>query len=140
MIRVIIAALVAVAGSLVVCRLLVLAAVTLSPSLSAYAHFAFADYAKLTIIGVLVSCLAWPLVTLVTSQGRQLLLYLALIVTLASFIPDAWVLYQGQPAAAVGFLALMHIGLLCVTYPALILIAPQPNRRMASHLPVTSDE
>ncbi len=125
-VRVLLATVAALAASLIVCRLLVVAGVSLFPSTAGYSHFAFADYAKLTTIGVIVSCVSWPLVTLVTSQGRRLLLYLAIAVTLGSLIPDAWILYKGQPVDAVGVLALMHLGLFCVTYPVLVLIAPQP--------------
>jgi hypothetical protein len=33
------------------------------PATWGYAHFQFSDYAKLTVIGVLIACAAWPVVT-----------------------------------------------------------------------------
>ena len=38
-------------------------ATRLFPSTKGYVHFAFHDYAKLTVIGVLIACAAWPVVT-----------------------------------------------------------------------------
>ncbi len=35
----------------------------LYPATKGYSHFQFSDYAKLTIIGVLIACAAWPVVT-----------------------------------------------------------------------------
>ena len=33
------------------------------PATRGYQHFRFSDYATLTIIGVLIACVAWPVVT-----------------------------------------------------------------------------
>jgi hypothetical protein len=130
--RVLVATIVALAASLAACRLLVIIGTALFPSTAGYQHFEFVDYAKLTTIGVVVSCVAWPIVTLATSQGRRLLLFLAILVTLGSLIPDLWILYKGQPAEAVVILALMHVALLGVTYPSLVFIAPQPRDSRAA--------
>ena len=123
--RWVIATIVAVGGSLAACFVLARLGVALFPSTAGYEHFAFADYSKLTIVGVLGACLAWPLVTLVTTHGRRLLLWLAVIVTIASLAPDAWILHQGQPAQGVAVLVVMHFALALITYPALVFIAPQ---------------
>jgi hypothetical protein len=53
------------------------------------------------------------------------LFWLALVVTVVSLAPDAWILHLGQPADAVAILIAMHFALALITYPALILIAPQ---------------
>ena len=123
--RVLVATVVAVAGSMLACWLLAAAAVHLDPSLQGYDHFKFADYAKLGIPGVVVACAAWPVVTWFSSRARRIFLLLAVLVTVASFAPDLWIGIHGQPAAGVWTLVLMHVALLVVTYPALVLIAPQ---------------
>jgi hypothetical protein len=127
--RFVLATVIAVAGSLVACWLLATLAQLVVPSTRGYGHFRFPDYAKLTVIGVVVSCLAWPVVTWFSSQARRGFLVLALLVTLASLAPDVWIWMHGQPAAGVLTLMLMHLALLVVTYPALVLIAPQPSAR-----------
>ncbi|GGF41179.1 hypothetical protein GCM10011399_37360 [Subtercola lobariae] len=57
----------------------------------------------------MLACLAWPLVTLLSSRARRLYFWLAVLVTIVGLKPDAWVLYKGQPAAAVFILVLMHL-------------------------------
>jgi hypothetical protein len=37
------------------------------PATTGYSHFQFADYAKLTVVGVLIACAAWPIVTRISS-------------------------------------------------------------------------
>lgn len=123
--RFILATIVAVAGSLIACWLLAAGAELLVPSTRGYEHFQFPDYAKLTIIGVVIACLAWPVVTWFSSSARRVFFVLAVLVTIASFAPDVWIGIHGQPAAGVLTLVLMHVALLAVTYPALVLIAPQ---------------
>ncbi len=123
--RVLVATVVAVVGSMLACWLLAAAAVHLDPSLQGYDHFKFVDYAKLGIPGVVVACAAWPVVTWFSSRARRVFLLLAVLVTVASFAPDLWIGIHGQPAAGVWTLVLMHVALLVVTYPALVLIAPQ---------------
>ena len=123
--RFVLATVVAVGGSLIACWLLAAGAQLLVPSTRGYDHFRFPDYAKLTVIGVVIACLAWPVVTWFSSSARRLFLVLAVLVTIASFAPDVWIGIHGQPAAGVLTLVLMHVALLVVTYPALVLIAPQ---------------
>jgi len=113
-----------IGGSLVVDRALVAAGTTLFPSTSGYAHFRFSDYGKLTVIGVVVACLAWPFVTVVASSPNRLFRRLAVFVTVVLWLPDVWILYQGQPARAVAVLMTMHVAIALVTYNALVRIAP----------------
>lgn len=54
---------VSLAGSLAADAILVVIGTTLFSSTRDYVHFQFHDYAKLTIIGVVIACLAWPVVT-----------------------------------------------------------------------------
>jgi hypothetical protein len=123
--RWLLATLIAVAGSVAACGVLVIVGESAFPATIGYVHFQFADYGKLTIIGVLFACCAWPFVTLVSSRARRLFLILAVLVTLVSFAPDAWILHEGQPAEAVSILIAMHVALAVITYPALVFVAPQ---------------
>ena len=65
--RLLVASLVALGGSLLADWLLVKLGVHVFPSTRGFAHFQFGDYAKLTIIGVVIACAGWPLV-----HGRYL--------------------------------------------------------------------
>ncbi len=118
-----IATLVALVGSLLVDVVLVKIGVAVFPSTHGYVHFRFSDYAKLTVIGVLVACVAWPVVTRISSAPRWLFLRLAVLVTLVLWLPDLMILAKGQPAKAVAVLMVMHVGIALVTYNALVRIA-----------------
>lgn len=130
-IRWVAATMVAVVGSIAACAALAALGVALFPSTAGYEHFRFADYTKLTVIGVVLACVAWPIVTWFSTRAWKPFLVLTVLVTLGGLAPDAWILYKGQPADAVGVLVVMHIALALVTYPALVLIAPQ--RKSAQH-------
>jgi hypothetical protein len=123
-----IASAVAVLGSVAACTLLVILGEALFPATAGYEHFAFQDYTKLTVIGVLVACLAWPIAALLSSKAARLFFWLAVLVTLLSFAPDLWIWHLGQIPEGVLVLALMHIAAAAVTYPALVFIAPQQRR------------
>jgi hypothetical protein len=86
------------------------------------------DWAKLTIIGIVLASLGWPLAAALWSRARRPFLVLTALVTVASFVPDLWILRQGQPANGVLALAVMHVAVAVVTYPSLVLIAPQRPR------------
>ena len=122
-VSVVAATVVAVFGSLVADALLVFFAQAVFPSTQGYAHFQFPDYAKLTVIGVVVACLAWPVVTRISSEPRWLFSRLAVAVTLVLWLPDVYILIGGQPAEAVGTLFVMHLAIALVTYFALVAIA-----------------
>ncbi len=92
-------------------------------------HFAFGDYAKLTVIGVVVACAAWPVVTRLTSAPRWLFFRLAVAVTLVLFLPDVWILLHGAPLDAVAVLMAMHVAIAVVTYNSLVRLAPLRGRR-----------
>ena len=40
---------------------------SLFPATKGYVHFAFGDYAKLTVLGVLIACAGWPVVARISS-------------------------------------------------------------------------
>src|SRR5580658_9268790 len=107
--QVIVATLVSLAGSLAVDALLVVIGTRLFPSIAGYVHFRFSDYAKLTTIGVIIACAAWPIVTRISSSPRWVFLRMAILVTFVLWLPDIYILAKGQPAKAVAVLILMHL-------------------------------
>lgn len=122
--RIAAATLVAVVGSLAIDALLVAIGVAAFPATKGYGHFQFSDYAKLTVLGVLVACAAWPLVARASSSARWLFVRMAVVVTLVLYLPDLYLLAQGQSHDAVAVLMLMHLAIAVVTYNALVRIAP----------------
>jgi hypothetical protein len=129
--RWVIALIVANVGSLIADAILVAMGKGIFPSTQNFPHFQFSDYAKLTIVGVTIACIAWPVVTWISSQPRWLFLRLAVLVTLVLWLPDLWILHQGEPIRGVGILMLMHLAIAFITYPALVHLAPggSPGRR-----------
>ncbi|MGP0029808.1 MAG: DUF6069 family protein [Acidimicrobiales bacterium] len=137
MLRLVMATVVALAGSLLADRLLIAIGTTVFPSTTGYVHFQFHDYAKLTVIGVIIACVAWPVVTRISSDPRWLFFRLAVVVTVVLFLPDLYILAKGQPAKAVGVLMCMHLAIALVTYNALVHLAPV-RRRQDRHAPGAS--
>jgi hypothetical protein len=119
----------AVAASLVACFGLASAAILLSPQLATYEHFQFADYSKLTVLGVVAACVGWPVVAWFSSHGRRLYLWLGVLATVVGLAPDVWILHLGQPVAGVVTLAIMHVALGVITVAAMVLLSPQRERR-----------
>lgn len=68
--RVVMATLAAVAGSLAADALLVVIGQAVFPGTRGYVHFQFHDYAKLTVIGVIIACAAWAVVRGMSGQMR----------------------------------------------------------------------
>jgi len=122
--RVVLATLAAVAGSLAADALLVVIGQASFPGTRGYVHFQFHDYARLTVIGVIIACAAWPVVTRISSDPRWLFLRLTILVTLVLWIPDVYILYRGQPGDAVAVLFVMHLAIALVTYNVLVRLAP----------------
>lgn len=120
----VVAALVSLAGSLAADAALVAIGTAVFPSTKGYVHFAFGDYGKLTVIGVLIACVGWPVVARVTSAPRRLFLRLAVAATAVLYLPDVWLLLRTQPPRAVAVLMSMHLAIAVVTYNALVRIAP----------------
>lgn len=118
------ATLVAIVGSLAADAVLVQLGVAVFPSTRGYSHFQFADYSKLTVIGVLIACVAWPIVARISSQPKWLFLRAALAVTIVLFAPDVLLWLLGQSLTAVLVLVWMHIAIAIVTFLSLITLAP----------------
>ena len=127
--RVALATLLAIVGSLLADAALVAVGTHVFPATKGYSHFQFADYAKLTIIGVLIAGAGWPIVTRICAAPRWLFLRLAVVVTLVLFLPDLYIWWQGQSAQAVGVLMAMHVAIAVITYPLLVYVAPVRARR-----------
>lgn len=128
---VVVATIVALAGSLIVDAILVALGEVLWPGLKGYVHFRFSDYAKLTVIGVLIACAAWPITTRITSMPRWMFARMAVAVTLVLYLPDLYLLVLGDPGKAVLVLMVMHLAIALVTYNALVRIAPVRTVRTA---------
>ena len=137
--RVAIATVVSVGGSLAVDAILVALGTAVFPATKGYTHFRFFDYAELTVIGVVIACVAWPVVTRMCAAPRWLFLRLAVLVTLVLWLPDVWLLARNQPPKAVAVLMVMHLAIAVVTYNALVRIAPVQDLAHASPTPSSTD-
>ena len=122
--RLAIATLVAVVGSLAADAMLVAVGTSLFPSTVGYSHFVPADYALLTVVGVVGTCAAWPLVRWVTSMPRWVFLRAAILVTAVLLLPDVYIYALGQNGRAVAILVVMHLAIAVITYYSLVQIAP----------------
>jgi hypothetical protein len=119
-----VAAVVSIVVSLAADIGLVAIGTTLFPVTKGYVHFRFSDYGKLTVVGVIVACVAWPIVTWISGSPRWLFFRLAVLVTLLLWLPDLFILWKGQSAKAVAILMVMHLAIALVTYNALVHLAP----------------
>lgn len=122
----------ALAGSLLADALLVFIGTNAFPSTRGFSHFRFFDYATLTVIGVVIACIAWPVVTRLSWAPRWLFFRLAILVTLVLFLPDVWLLVRHEPVRAVAVLMAMHLAIALVTYNALVRLAPVGQAGVAS--------
>lgn len=122
--RVLLATVIALAGSLAADALLVVIGTTIFPATRGYVHFRFPDYGRLTTIGVLIACAGWPIVNRVSSAPRWVFFRSAILVTLALWLPDLYLFYRGQPPRAVAVLMVMHLAIALITYNVLVHVAP----------------
>ncbi|MGA3147263.1 MAG: DUF6069 family protein [Acidimicrobiales bacterium] len=134
-VMVVVATVASLVGSLAADAALVAIGTAVFPSTKGYVHFRFSDYSKLTIIGVLIACVGWPIVTRMSSAPRWLYLRLAVLVTVVLFAPDVWIFLNGAPAKAVAVLMTMHLAIALVTYNCMVRIAPvrEARDRRARH-------
>jgi hypothetical protein len=101
------------------------------PSTQGYRRFRFLDYSLLTVVGVIVACVGWPIVTRLSSTPRWLFFRLAVLVSIVLLAPDAYLWYRGDAAKAVFVLVWMHVAIAVVTYYSLVMLAPVPRGRHA---------
>jgi hypothetical protein len=120
----VVATIVALSGSLLACAVLVLIGVRVFPDTAGYVHFQFSDYAKLTTIGVLVGCVAWPVFCAVFVRPRLLYVWATILASAVLLAPDAWILLNGAPPHAVLVLVAMHLAVAAVMLSALVFLAP----------------
>src|SRR5580704_3389053 len=129
--RVAMATVLSIVGSLVADAVLVAIGTHVFPATKGYVHFGFADYANLTVIGVLIAGIAWPVVVRMSSDPRWLFFRLAVVVTLVLFLPDVYIWLQGQSAQAVAVPMAMHVAIALITYNLLVHLAPARSRAHA---------
>jgi hypothetical protein len=122
--RLVLATIASITGSLAADALLVVIGEAIFPGTKGFAHFQFPDYARLTVVGVIIACVAWPIVTRISWAPRWLFLRLAIAVTLVLWLPDIWILHLGESADAVAVLMVMHLAIALVTYNVLVHVAP----------------
>ncbi len=68
--RVVLATLGSIVGSLAADAISVVLGEAVFPSTKGYVHFQFSDYTKLTVVGVIIACFAWPVVVRFCSDPR----------------------------------------------------------------------
>jgi hypothetical protein len=122
--RVALATVLALAGSLLADAALVALGKHAFPATKDFVHYQFHDYAKLTVIGVLIACAAWPVVARISSAPRWLFFRAAIAVTAVLFLPDLWIWLRGEPGQGVLVLMAMHVAIAFVTYNLLVHVAP----------------
>jgi hypothetical protein len=122
--RVALATVLSIALSLAADAALVAIGTRVFPATQGYVHFQFSDYAKLTVVGILIACAAWPIVARICAAPRWLFLRLAVLVTLVLLLPDVWIWLQGASAQAVSVLVAMHVAIAVITYTLLVHLAP----------------
>jgi hypothetical protein len=122
--RVVSATVLAIAGSLLADAALVAIGTRVFPATRGYGHFEFHDYARLTVIGIVVASAAWPVVARLCAAPRWLFLRLAVLVTAVLLLPDLYIAARGQPVRAVAVLMLMHLAIGLLTYNLLVRLAP----------------
>ena len=137
--RVAVATVLSVVLSLAADAALVAIGTRLFPATKGYVHFQFHDYAKLTVIGVIIACAGWPIVARVSSAPRWLFFRLAIAVTLVLFLPDVYIWHQGQSGQAVLVLMAMHVAIALVTYNLLVHLAPVRARAGRHAAPAPSE-
>jgi hypothetical protein len=115
---------IAIVGSLLADAALVAIGKRVFPATKGFVHFQFHDYAKLTVIGVVIACATWPIVTGVSSAPRWLFYRAAIVVTLVLFVPDLYIWLKGETGQGVLILMAMHVAVALITYNALVHVAP----------------
>lgn len=123
-VRLAVATLTAIIGSLVADTIIVAIGTHIFPGSAGYEHFRFGDYAKLTIIGALIGAAAWPVLTHISSAPRWLYAWLTILISVVLLLPDAWLLLHHQPLKDVAVLMVMHVAVAVVIYCSMVLIAP----------------
>lgn len=110
--------------------LIVRAAVTLLPSLAGFPHFQLSDYGRFTLLGSLIACVGWPVLTRLSSSPGWIYGWVALLGTCVLWLPDLYIwAVLHEPGRAVLVLAAMHVAVVLVSCLSMISIAGQPRTR-----------
>lgn len=120
---VVVAAVLSIAASLAFDELCVHVATSMFPALRGFSHFHVADFAPLTVVGVLLACGGWLLAVTVSSTPRWLFLRCAVVVTVVLGLADVVLLLVGKPVRGVETLMVMHLGIAVLTYNLLVHVA-----------------
>ncbi len=123
-VRMALASIFSIVGALAANVGLVRMATTAFPSIKDYSHFHFIDYGSLTVLGVVGACVAWLVVSRISSSPRWFFVRLTIVVTVLLLSPDVWLLEGHQPVEAVLTLVSMHIVIALLTYNILVRGAP----------------
>lgn len=122
------AAVLSVIGSLVICAIIVRVTTVWTSSLKSFGSFHFDDYGTLTVVGVLAASASWPIVTRISLFPKRLFLRLAVVVTAVLWVPDIYILTRHEPPRAIIALMVMHLAIAAVTYNCLVRIAAPRER------------
>jgi hypothetical protein len=110
--------------SLLVNMLIVHLAVGFWPALADYEHFRLPDYGRLTVLGSLIACAGWPVLTRISSAPVRVYLLIAALGTLVLWLPDLYILFVlHEPAHAVATLMVMHVAVPFVSCLTMIVVA-----------------
>ncbi len=115
---------IALVGALAADAILVAIATRVFPGMVGYEHFQFRDYAKLTVIGVVIGAVGWPVIARISSAPKWLYGLLTILITLVLFLPDGWLLIHHQSPKAVAVLVSMHVAVAAVIYGTMVNLAP----------------
>ena len=107
--------------------LIVRALITLFPDLATFPHFQLSDYGRLTVLGSLIACVGWPVLTRLSSSPGWMYGWVALLGTVVLWLPDLYIwAVLHEPGKAVLVLALMHMVVVLVSCVSMVLIAGLP--------------
>ena len=119
------ASVISVAGSLAAAAVLVAISTAIFPA-TRISISGYSDYAELTVIGVVIARLAWPVESGGPDQLRAPLAVLAYGCAgpLVLWLPDLYIVAKGEPLRAVAVLIVeMHLAIAIITYNCIVRIA-----------------
>lgn len=108
--------------------LLVRFAITRFPDLAGFPHFQLLDFGRLTVIGALIACVGWPILTRLSSSPGWIYAWCAVLGTLVLWLPDLYIwAHLHEPGRAVMILGTMHVTVVVVSCLSMITIAGMPR-------------
>lgn len=109
--------------------LLVRFAMMLFPGLAGFPHFQLSDFGRLTVIGALIACVGWPILTRLSSSPGWIYAWCAALGTLVLWLPDLYIWgHLHEPGRAVMVLGTMHVAVVVVSCLSMVVIAGMPGR------------